>query len=198
MNIYKSLLYLSFAVALVCAQNPHQPGQLAASYVPLSASEKAQYRLLELVQPQVLAGVAMAAAAEQLAHAPVEWRQGVEGYAKRYASTYGGVVVRESLNIGFENLLKEDPRYFPLDGPSKKARLWNALKQTFVARTDSGSPTFAYARIASALASGQISRAWLPHSENSLADGFQNGGIGIGADAFVNMLYEFVPRSRPK
>lgn len=166
--------------------------------MPLSSSDKLKLRMLEIVDPEVLTGTAIAAGVEQIAHSPVEWGQGVEGYARRSASTLGGVVVRESLNFALESALKEDPRYFPLDGDSKKARLWNALKQTFLTRTDSGSTTVAYARITSAFATGQISRAWLPPSNKSVGDGFRTGGISIGVDAAVDVLYEFCPSTRPK
>lgn len=202
-NFRKFFLCLSFATPLLYGQMtgapiPPQPGQLATAYAPLDASDKLRYRTLQIIAPQALTAAALATGVEQIAHSPREWGQGVEGYSKRYASTLGGIVVRQTLNFGLESALREDPRYFPLDVGSKKARFGNAVKQTFVTRTDSGSTTFAYGRIASAFATGQISRAWLPPSNDSMAYGFRIGGIGIGVDAAVNVLYEFIPSTRPK
>ena len=199
------VLYLSLGGVCLLAQNPIQPGQLAttsaqpaaAPYTPISNLDKFKYRIVESVELRGFAVAAVGASVEQVIHTPPEWGKGAEGYAKRYASTFGAAFTRQTLDYGMESMLHEDPRYFPLDGHSTKSRIWNALKQTFVTRTDSGDTTFAYGRIASAVATGQIARTWLPVSNNSAVDGLRTGGISIGIDAAVNLLYEFVPASRP-
>ncbi len=196
-RLYLVLLVLTSAPRL-WAQNPRQPGQLAAPYVPLSSEEKFKYRFFEIVNPQGLASLSIGAGFEQIVDTPREWHGGMEGYARRYASILGSALFEESLSSSLESALHEDPRYFPLDGPSKKARAWNALKQTFLTRTDSGATTFAYGHVASAFATGQLTRAWMPGSSNSALDGVRTTGISLGVDAAINLLYEFVPSSRPK
>jgi hypothetical protein len=180
------------------AQNPRQPGQLTAAYVPLSIEDKLKYRFFEIASTRGVAFISMGAGFEQIEHTPKEWGGGMEGYAKRYASTFGAAVFEETTSFGLEAALHEDPRYFPLDGPSKKARLWSVVKQTFTTRTDSGATTFAYGRIGSELATGQVTRVWMPGSSNSALDGVRTTGISLGIDAALNMLYEFVPSTRPK
>jgi hypothetical protein len=163
----------------------------------MSNAGKFRYRVVESVELRGFVGAAIGASILQLYNSPPEWGKGIEGYGKRYASSFGNTLTRQTLDYGFETVLREDPRYFALDGPSKKARFWNAIKQTFVTRTDSGKTTIAYGRMASALATGQISRVWLPLSNNSFADGVRTSGISIGVDAAVNLVYEFIPATRP-
>ncbi len=197
MPIRNFILAVVFALPSLLAQNPRQPGQLAAPYTPLTNEEKFKYRIVENLELQGFLGATIGASAEQIAHSPREWGHGIEGYGKRFASTFTGALVRQSLDYGFETLLKEDPRYFPVDGPSTKHRIWSAIKQTFVTRTDSGGSTPAYGRIASAFVTGQITRAWFPPSANSLPDGVRNSGISLGGDLVVNLLFEFFPAARP-
>jgi hypothetical protein len=170
---------------------------LAAPDEPLSNAGKFRYRIVENLELQGFLGAAIGASALQVDHSPREWGKGFEGYGKRYASTLAGAITRQSLNYGLETVLREDPRYFPLDGASTKARIWSALKQTFVTRTDSGKTTLAYGRIGSAFITGQITRAWLPPSTNTFPDGVRTGGISLGVDAVVNLVYEFIPSARP-
>lgn len=194
-----SLLYLLLLGALSGrAQGPRLPGQLSGPYVPLSSEDKFKYRFFEIASTRGVAFISMGAGFEQIEHTPKEWGGGMEGYAKRYASTFGAAIFEETTSFGLEAALHEDPRYFPLDGPSKKARLWSVLRQTFTTRTDSGATTFAYGRIGSELATGQVTRVWMPGSNNSALDGLRTTGISLGVDAALNMLYEFVPSSRPK
>ena len=194
-----SLLYLLLLGALSArAQGPRLPGQLSGPYVPLSSEDKFKYRFFEIASTRGVAFISMGAGFEQIEHTPKEWGGGMEGYAKRYASTFGAAIFEETTSFGLEAALHEDPRYFPLDGPSKKARLWSVLRQTFTTRTDSGATTFAYGRIGSELATGQVTRVWMPGSNNSALDGLRTTGISLGVDAALNMLYEFVPSTRPK
>lgn len=179
------------------AQAPQQPGQLASNDRALTNKEKFKFRVIESLELQGFAGAMAGASFQQVLHTPHEWGHGVEGYAKRYASTFTTALTSQALDYGFETLLKEDPRYFPSNSRSTKARIWSVIKQTFVTRTDAGNTTPAYARLASAFATGQITRAWLPPSGNSLGDGFYTGAINVGVDAAVNLLYEFIPGSRP-
>ncbi len=166
--------------------------------MPLSTADKFKYRISEIASPRGIAFLSMGAGFEQAEDTPKEWRGGLEGYAKRFGSIFGAAIIDQTMTAGLEAALHEDPRYFSLDGHSKKARLWNAFKQTFVARTDSGETTFAYGQVAAEFATGQLSRAWMPHSRNSAVDGLGTTGLSFGINAAVNILYEFVPSSRPK
>jgi hypothetical protein len=170
---------------------PRQPGEL-------SDREKFHYRILDTLALRGLIGSAFGAGYGQLLNSPKEWGEGGEGYGKRYASSFAGALTRQSVNFGLEAVLNEDPRYFPLDGQSKKARLLHALHEAVFTHTDSGGTSFAYARVTSAFATGQIERAWQPNSTGSFSKGVARGAISLGVDAGINVMYEFVRFIRPR
>jgi hypothetical protein len=193
---------VAFAPALRAQANsapdPRQPGQLAGQFHSLTTRQKFDYRFWNTLSWRGLVGSAFGAGFDQIINSPKEWGQGIDGYGKRYASIFGGALTRQTLNFALETALHEDPRYFPLGGPSKKARIWQALSSTLVTRTDSGASSFAYGRVASAFATGQIVRSWQPASSSSFAYGVETGATSLGVDAAVNLIYEFIPSSRPK
>jgi hypothetical protein len=97
-----------------------------------------------------------------------------------------------------ESVTHEDPRYFPSTERSKKARLWNVVKQTFITRTDSGGSSFAYATVISAFGAGQLINTWQPKSTGGVGNGIERGFITLGLDAASNLMQEFVPPLRPR
>jgi len=142
-------------------------------------------------------GAAIGASIGQGTNTPGEWGQGAEGFGKRFASGFGGSVARQSITFALETATHEDPRYFPSTEHTKKARIWNVVKQTFLTKTDSGSSSFAYARIIGAFGTGQLVNAWQPASTSGVTDGIERAFISLGIDAASNLAQEFIPRFRP-
>lgn len=208
------LLLIATPAAMLAQQSaspsaPPQPGQLAQptqsnnlpatiSAAPFTVRDKFDYRIVQSFGLRGFVGSALSAAVGQAMNAPHEWGQGAEGYALRYGSSFGGNVTRQSFSWVLESAFHEDPRYFPSeDKCSAKERLINALKQSFITKTDRGGDEFAYARFISAFGAGQFENIWLPRSDNTVAKGIQRGAISIGADAAYDMLQEFFPFTRP-
>jgi hypothetical protein len=199
-------LSLSLAIAIIAssglnAQNPaNLPAQLGPTLTaaPFSVSEKFDYRIVQTFGLRGFAGSLIGAGIGQARDAPHEWGQGFSGFATRYASGFGGNLGRQAINFALESALRGDPRYFPSEEKGFKARMKNVLLQTIVTRTDSGGERFAYARIASAFADGQLVRAWQPASTGSTTDGVVRGFIGLGSDFGYNLLQEFIPFVRPR
>ncbi|MGA8598761.1 MAG: hypothetical protein WB676_28930 [Bryobacteraceae bacterium] len=199
-------LFLGFAVATVLsrslnAQNPaNLPAQVGPtqSAAPFSVSDKFDYRIVQAFGLRGFAGSAIGAAIGQARDVPHEWGQEFGGFAARYASGFGGNLGRQAMAFGLESALHEDPRYFPSEETGFRARMKNVLLQTLVTRTDSGGERFAYARIISAFADGQLVRAWQPASTASVRGGITRGFIGLGTDFAYNFLQEFIPFVRPR
>jgi hypothetical protein len=186
---------------LLPAQSPvNLPAQVGSTETaqPFSVGKKFNYRVVQSFGARALGGALMGAAIGQATNTPSEWGQGFSGYATRYASSVGGNLTRQTMSFGLEAVLHQDPRYFPSKEKGFKARLKNVLLQTLVARTDSGGEQFAYARVGSAFANGQLVNAWQPASNNSFTNGLVRGCITLGADAGYNFLQEFVPFLRPR
>jgi hypothetical protein len=206
------LLCLPVLIAGESPQNPPpQPGQLAGhdrkpsdsrlpntvSAPPFTVADKFDYRVVQSFGLRGLGGSLVGAAIGQARNAPHEWGQGAEGFATRYGSGIAGNLSRQTFAFVLESAFHEDPRYFPSEDKSKKQRAWNALKQVFICKTDTGQSSFAYGRVISQFAGGQFTNVWQPASTGSVTDGFVRAFIGLGADTAYNFMQEFVPFTRP-
>ncbi len=176
-------------------QNPKLPDTMSAP--PFTMADKFDYRVVQSFGLRGFAGSAVGAAIGQARNSPHEWGQGVEGFADRYASGFGGNLSRQTFAFVLESAFHEDPRYFPSEDKSMKLRAINALKQVVYAKNDNGSGTFAYARVFSDFGSAQFVNVWQPKSTGSVGDGLVRGLIGLGADAAYNFMQEFIPFTRP-
>jgi hypothetical protein len=165
---------------------------------PLSVGGKFRTDVVQTVGLRGVLGAALGASIAQATNTPGEWRQGGEAFGKRYASALGGSLCRQTFSFTLESVLNEDPRYFPSTERSKKARIWNVVKQAFLTKTDSGGTSFAYGTVISAFGAGQLVNTWQPDSNNNISDGIERGFITLGLDAASNLLQEFVPRFRPR
>jgi hypothetical protein len=194
------------------SENPPQPGQLAQagpttqpetqlpdtmSGAPFTIGDKWDYRVVQSIGLRGLAGSVIGAAIGQARNAPSEWGQGVQGFSKRYVSGFAGNLSRQTFAFALESAFHEDPRYFPSEGSSKKARALNAAKQVFLCKTDAGGSEFAWARVISNFGGGQFDNLWQPKSTGSVTDGVIRSFIGLGADAAYNFMQEFIPFTRP-
>jgi hypothetical protein len=192
------LIAVPFTLA---AQNPaNLPSQVGATLTatPFSMGEKFDYRVVQSFGLRGFGGAALGAGVAQWADVPHEWGQGFSGYATRYGSAFGTNLSRQSMAFVLESTFHEDPRYFPSREKGFKARLKNVLLQTVVTRKDGGGDRFAYARIGSAFAAGQLVNAWQPASNGSVGGGLERGLIILGGDAAYNFMQEFFPFTRPR
>ncbi len=186
------------------SQTPgQQPGGLedlskTVSAPSLTVRDKFDYRVVQSLGARGLVGALFGAAIGQAENSPHEWGQGVQGLAERFGSGLAGNVSRQTFAFVLESSFHEDPRYFPSEDRSKKYRLYNALKQAIVCKTDSGKSEFAYARVFSQFGGAQFDNIWQPHSTGSVLDGVMRGLTGLGADAGYNILQEFFPFTRPR
>jgi hypothetical protein len=98
---------------------------------------------------------------------------------------------------GLDIALHEDPRYFPSTTKGFKSRVGNAVKQSFLVRTDAGGSSFAYSRVISAFGAAEVVNIWQPKSNNSQLDAVERGILTIGGDAAYNLMQEFFPFTRP-
>jgi hypothetical protein len=119
--------------------------------------------------------------------------QGMAGYAKRYATSYGDQMIGNLMTEGLVPWLgHQDPRYFRIGEGTKKARAWYALSRIFVARMDSGRNTFNFSEWGGNAAAVAISNAYYPDTRN-WNDNTQKLLIQCATDAFSNVLKEFWP-----
>ena len=190
----------SLALAQTNAVEPPQPGRLAetVSAPPFTVGEKFHNRVVQGIGFRGIVGAAFGAAIGQGTNTPREWGQGAVGYADRFASGFGNNLSRQVFAFGIESALHEDPRYFPSTAKTKKARILNVVKQSYLTKKDDGSDSLAYGRIISAFGAAQLTNTWQPRSNNSFGDGIERAFIILGGDAGMACAQEFIPFLRPK
>jgi len=192
----KNLLAVVFLPALLFGQST--PAPAGSSVDPLSVGKKFEYRMVSAFGPTKIITVAVIAGYDQLTNTPSEWKQGAEGYGKRYASQFGTNVARQTFAFGLEAALHEDPRYFPSGEKGFGKRFKSVLKQAILTRTDSGRDRFAVGRIGSAMGAAWLANTWQPRSTDTAGNAMSTFGLTIAGDAGYNFLQEFFPIFRPK
>jgi hypothetical protein len=119
--------------------------------------------------------------------------QGLKGYARRVATSFGDQMIGNMMTEGFAPaLLHEDPRYFRLGEGSKKRRVWYAATRIFVTPTDKNHMTFNFAEWGGNAVAVAISNAYYADGRTAL-DNVQRLLIQCGTDALSNVLKEFWP-----
>ena len=144
------------------------------------------------VQTAFLSGIG------QATNANPSFGQGIEGYAKRFGTTYADFAVENTMTEGiFPTLLHQDPRYFRRREGSVRARLAYAMSRLFITRTDSGRNQFNYSEVAGAAASVAISNAYYPDGR-TVGHNVGRYAEQLGFDAASNVLKEFWPDLKRK
>jgi hypothetical protein len=129
----------------------------------------------------------------QLENQNPSFGQGMAGYAKRLATSYGDQMIGNMMTEGIvPSLLHEDPRYFRVGQGTKGSRVKGALKQILITRTDSGHKTFNFSEWGGNAAAVAVSNLWYPDTR-TVSDNVEKLGIQLATDAFSNVLKEFWP-----
>ena len=119
--------------------------------------------------------------------------QGMAGYARRLATSYGDQVVGNMMTEGvMPALLHEDPRYFRMGRGAKTRRFLSAFAQIVVTRTDSGRRTFNFAEWGGNAVAAAVSNIWYPDSRTA-SENVEKLVIQCAADGVSNVLKEFWP-----
>jgi hypothetical protein len=119
--------------------------------------------------------------------------QGMAGYSRRLATSYGDQVVGNMMTEGvLPALLHEDPRYFRVGYGSKWSRAGRAVAQIFVTRTDSNGRTFNFSEWGGNAVSAAVSNVWYPDSRTA-SENAEKLLMQCGTDALSNVLKEFWP-----
>lgn len=202
-------LSLTLAVpALLLAQAPADPAQPAApaavggsaasnaadTDTPLTPEQKAKRRALRLIEPVTLASSAMSAGIDQWRRVPHDWDEGGQGYAIRFASAEGYTAAHNATALIFDEAFHLDPRYRRMPEGTVKARIWNAVSQSFLAYKDSGGRTFNISEIGGNFGAGFVAGTWQPRGYQSANDALERGALGLLFHTGKNVAREFLGR----
>jgi hypothetical protein len=141
-----------------------------------------------LLRSGVLAGI------NQWKDSPEEWEQGVSGYGKRFASSFGRNAVQQTIIYGLDSALGLDTGFRRSGRKGFWPRVTHALAENITSRTKSGKRVISVPRITGAYVSGVISReAWYPERYN-YKDGLRAGNNSLLTGFALNLVREFVVR----
>jgi len=103
------------------------------------------------------------------AHGTVpEWGEGFDGYAKRYADSFGQGLISTTSRYALGEILHEDVTYHRCACTGAGPRAFHALSQAFIAHTQSGRGVPSIPAIVSPFAASEVAvAAWYPSRFNS-------------------------------
>ena len=171
----------------------YRTAELSTPFQPLTAKQKLTIAAKDSFDGAVYPTALVMSVIYQAEDSNPSFGQGFKGYAQRAGTAFGDQMIGNLMTEGFmPALLHEDPRYFRIGEGSFGRRLWYALRQTVVTRTDSNHKIFNFAEwggnsVAVGLANlyYQDGRTWQDNVQRLL--------IQCGTDTMSNVLKEFWP-----
>jgi hypothetical protein len=162
-------------------------------FSPITTSQKFTIAFKDTVDGPSYAIAALFSGISQMNNSNPSFGQGMQGYARRYASAIAdqgiGNFMTEAI---YPTLLHEDPRYFRKGtGPVMK-RAFYAASRVLITRNDSGKWGPNAAEILGNGTVATIGLAYYPDGR-TFGDTMQRMWTQIGTDAVSNVLKEFWP-----
>lgn len=168
----------------------------SAPFAPITTKRKFYIASKDSFDYPVVLLSGVFAALYQLEDQDPSFGQGLKGYGKRMAASYGdqaiGNLMAEAI---FPSLLREDPRYFRIGsgGGSTWRRTRYAVTRVFVVRTDKGNWGFNFSEWLGNGATVALSNLYYPADTRNVTDNVQKLSLQIGTDAISQVLKEFWP-----
>jgi len=161
---------------------------------PLSPRQKFALATKSAFDPFTFLAAGLDAGLSQWENDFPEYRQGTEGYAKRfgaaYADSFDGVMIGNAL---FPVLLRQDPRYFRKATGSFARRFGYALVSTFKCKNDAGRWVPNYSNVLGNIAAGGISNLYYPSADRGVGLTFQRAATVTAEGALGAVFVEFWP-----
>ena len=168
----------------------------AVPVLPMTQKDKFHFYLKTTYDPQSLFFSAASAGIRQARDSVPDWGQGMEGYSKRFASSYGQKAIDKTIVFGLGSILHEDPRYHKSEDSRVWRRLFHAVGQSFISHKDSGGIRPGYSSFIGMTAGVYISRQWYPAKEQTTGEYFKDGAITFGSRIAKNIIREFWSKSK--
>jgi hypothetical protein len=166
---------------------------------PLRAKRKFELSAKTMTDPVTISFLGAIALLGQARNSDPSYQQGLQGYAKRYATVYAdsGIGTLMTASV-FPTILHQDPRYFQRGSGSTWRRAMYSVSQIFVTRGDSGKAQFNYSEVVGNVVAAGISNTYRPESQRTLSNTFSVWGTDMMLNALCNVAKEFWPDLRRK
>ena len=188
------LAIISFSVQAQQPQNPDttkpDPDAIKTYEFPTHRERFDRY-VKDTVGPMSLARSAAAAGFNQWRDTPEEWGQGMKGYGRRYASSFGRNVVQQTVTYSLDEALGLNSDFQRSNREGFGARVKHALLETVTSRTKSGKRVLSAPRLAGVYTGGVVAaEAWYP-DRYSYKDGLRMGTNSLITGFGINLVREF-------
>ena len=166
--------------------------QQTQDYVFPTHKERFDRYVKSTVGPFRLAWTAASAGIAQAQDHPEEWEQGMKGYGKRYASSFGQNAIQQTVTYGLDEAFGLDTGFQKSRREGFGARAKDALIQNLTSRTKSGGRVISVPRFAGIYSGAIIAReTWYP-DRYSYKDGLRSGTTNLLTGFGINLIREFV------
>lgn len=171
------------------------PSQPDLTYTRPTHATKLRNYAFDTFGPYPIVGAGIAAGINQADNTPPEWKQGAEGYGKRFASDFGIAAVTTTTRYVLAQAFREDTLYYRCECKGMFPRLRHAVISTFIARRgEGGRRVFSFSALVAPYAGTMTAvYAWYPGRYDA-KDAFRMGNYSLLAYAGGNVALEFLYR----
>jgi len=190
------------AQSLASSGNPSDAAVLSAStthpdltYARPTQKTKLHNYFFDTFGPYPIVGAAFSAGINQAESTPPEWKQGAEGYGKRFGSNFTIAAVSTTTRYALSEAFREDTLYYRCECKGVFPRLSHSLISTFMARRgDDGHRVFSFPALVAPYAGTMTAvYAWYPGRYDAM-DGFRMGNYSLLGYMGGNIALEFLYR----
>jgi hypothetical protein len=167
--------------------------QFDVTYTRPGQTTKLRNYFFDAYGPYPIVGAAFAAGINQASNAPPEWKQGAEGYGKRFGSNFGIAAVSVTTRYALAEAFKEDALYYRCECTGVFPRLRHAVISTVTARRGAdGHRVVSFAALVAPYAGTMTAvYGWYP-GRFGAADAFRLGNYNLLRFVGGNIALEFL------
>jgi hypothetical protein len=167
--------------------------QLALTYTRPTRKTKLRNYFFDTFGPYPIVGAGFAAGINQAESTPPEWKQGAEGYGKRFGSNFAIAAVSTTTRYALAKAFREDTLYYRCECKGLFPRLGHAVISTFTSRRgDDGHRVFSFPALVAPYAGTMTAvYAWYPGRYDA-RDGFRMGNYSLLGFVGGNIALEFL------
>jgi hypothetical protein len=184
---------LDFAGGTSADTSAAASGQIYLNYTRPTHKTIVENYVYDTFGPYPFVSAAAAAGINQWTNTPPEWKQGAEGYGRRFGSNFGIAAVGTTTRFALSAAFKEDSLYYRCECRGVWPRLGHAVISTMTARRgQDGRRVFSVAALASPYAGATTAvYGWYPDRFGA-KDAFRMGNYNLLINVGGNIAFEFL------
>jgi hypothetical protein len=169
------------------------PAQADVIYTRPAETTKLRNYLFDAFGPYPIVGAAIAAGISQVSNGTPDWKQGAEGYSKRFGSDFGIAAVTTTTRYALAEAFKQDALYYRCECKGVLPRLRHAVISTVTARRGrDGHRVFSFPALVTPYVGTTVAvYGWYPDRYGA-KDAFRMGNYNLLAYVGGNIAIEFL------